>query len=135
MAQTFSASVDAWVMESKRRMMAVFQTALQYTVEEVIDRTPVDTGFLRASFKGSDAGFAPVTQGRGIAGGGYSVQPYALVIAGLDDGDTFYGNFTANYAVYVENGSRGRAGRHMVKLAAQNWQVNVNRAVAQIRKS
>ena len=133
MVQTFSATVEAWAKESERRMLAVFQTALEMTIDEVIDRTPVDTGFLRASFKASESGFLPLANERGVAGGSYQVQPYQLVIAGLDEGDTFYGNFTANYATYVENGARGRPGRHMVKLAAQNWQANVNRAVSQLR--
>lgn len=133
MAQTFSAQVDAWVLESKARMMAVFQTALQTTIDEVIDRTPVDTGFLRASFTASQAGFAPLVEGKGTRGAAYALEPYQIVIAGLEQGDDLYGNFTANYAVHVENGARGRPGRHMLKLAVQNWQTNVDRAVSQLR--
>lgn len=129
MAQTFSATVEQWVRESEARMLAVFKTALQFTIDEIIDRTPVDTGFLRASFQGSENGFLPL---RG-KGGAVGVPNYELTIAALEAGDTFYGNYTANYAAYVENGARGRTGRHMVKLSAQNWQANVNRAVSQLK--
>ena len=125
---TFSGQVDEWVKQSKARMIAVFRTAVQYTVDQALDRTPVDTGFLKSSMKASTGGFAPLV-GKGTATLSVA-QPYELVIAGADLGDTIYANYTANYAQFVEHGARGRAGRHMIKLAAQNWQQNVNRAVA-----
>jgi len=49
MQHSFTAQIDEWVLASKARMLAVFQTATQYVVEDMLDRTPVDTGYLRAS--------------------------------------------------------------------------------------
>jgi hypothetical protein len=134
MAQTFAAQVDAWARESRERMDAVYKTAISYTFEEVQDRTPVDTGFLRASFKATTG--APQTLNERNPGGvGYTPEPFDFVIAGVEYGDTVYGTFSANYAGHVEYGANGRPGRGMVRLAAQNWQVNVNRAVSSVRGS
>lgn len=123
---TFSATVDKWISDSEEKMEAVFKTAVQFTIDETLDRTPVDTGFLKSSMTVSLSGFTPLREK------GFSLNnaAYELVIAGADLGDTIYANYAANYAKYVEDGSRGRAGRHMVKLAAQNWQTNVDRAVS-----
>ena len=126
---TFSATVDKWILESEDRIEAVFKTAIQDTVDEVLDRTPVDTGFLKSSLQASKTGFAPLRS----KGSALPDTAISLVIANIEIGETFFANFTANYAVYVENGARGRAGRGMVKLAAQNWQQNVNRAVGLLR--
>jgi hypothetical protein len=123
---TFSATVDKWISDSEEKMEAVFKTAVQFTIDEALDRTPVDTGFLKSSMTVSLSGFAPLRDK------GFSLNntAYELVIAGADLGDTIYANYVANYAQHVENGSRGRAGRHMVKLAAQRWQSHINRAVS-----
>jgi hypothetical protein len=132
MAQTFAATVDAWTRESRERMDAVYKTAISYTFEEVQDRTPVDTGFLRASFRATTTAPQMLNE-RNPGGLGYTPEPFDFVIAGAEYGDTVYGTFSANYAGHVEYGANGRPGRGMVRLAAQNWQVNVNRAVAAVR--
>jgi hypothetical protein len=134
MAQTFAAAVDDWTRETKARMDAVFRQAISYTFEDVVDRTPVDTGFLRSTWRAS------LSQPQRLkdpnpGGTGYQPEPYELIILGAEYGDTVYGTFSANYAQYVEYGARGRPGRGMVRLAAQNWQANVNRAVQAVRGS
>lgn len=45
----FTAQIDEWVLKSKARMLAVFRTATKSVIEDMLDRTPVDTGYLRAS--------------------------------------------------------------------------------------
>lgn len=134
MAQTFSAQVEAWVTKSKKRLEAVVRTAAQDVTAEILQRTPVDTGFLRASFTVTLDGPLPIRADySGVAGASYQPQPYALVIAGSQLGQTIYGTFTASYAAHVEYGARGRAGAGMVRLSAQNWQQHVARAVAQAK--
>lgn len=128
---SFAAQVDAWVRETEARMLAVFRTAAEYVVEDVLDRTPIDTGYLRASLTVTTTGPLPIrANARPVEGQTYNVQPYALSIAGAELGDTVYASFVASYAAHVEYGARGRAGRAMVRLAAQNWPVHVDRAVA-----
>jgi hypothetical protein len=125
--QSFSASVDAWVRETQQRMDAVVKTAAQAVVEDVIQRTPVDTGYLRASFTVTTNAPLPM---RGKQGDGYTAQPYSLAISGMKPGQSIFGTFVANYAAHVEYGARGRPGRGMVRLAAQAWPAHVTRAVA-----
>jgi hypothetical protein len=125
--QSFSAAVDAWVLKSRQRLEAVLKTSAQFVIEDVVLRTPVDTGYLRASFTISFDGPLPM---RGSQGDGYTAPPYSLAIAGAGLGDTIYASFVANYAAHVEYGARGRAGVGMVRLAAQSWDQHVARAVA-----
>src|SRR5690606_24358320 len=111
--KSFSAAVDEWVMKSRARMLAVFKLSTEYVVEDVISRTPVDTGFLRASLTVSLDGPLPIRPDAGPArewSGGYQPQPYSLQIAGADLGDTIYASFIASYAAHVEYGAQGRAG-------------------------
>ena len=133
MAERFSATVERWANQTQDDLHEVFQLAVQYLLDDVIDTTPVDTGFLRASLKASTSGHLPLVDGRGAIGGSYATDDYVVTILASDPGDVIYASYTANYAAYVENGSRGRPGRHMVKLAVQDWQAYVNRAVSVVR--
>jgi hypothetical protein len=127
MAGTFSAQVDAWVLKTKQRQEAVFKTAAQNVIGDVIDRTPVDTGYLRASLTVTLNEPLPM---RGQQGDGYTAPPIDLSIAGAQLGDIIFASFVANYALPVEYGARGRAGVGMVRLAAQAWPQHVASAVA-----
>lgn len=133
--ESFTASVTDWVRKSESLMKAVAQTAIQTTVEDVIDGTPVATGFLRASFTVTRNKALPVRVGdKPVEGQTYQVQPYALTINGMKAGDTVYGNFVADYAIPVEFGARGREGVRMVGLAIQKWGQNVKDAVAEAKR-
>lgn len=133
MSKSFTAQVDEWVLATRQRMIAVFRTSAQYVIEDVRDRTPVDTGFLRASWTVSLDGPLPMRSPNPGGDGGFQPQSYSLQIAGADLGDTVYASFVANYAGHVEYGARGRAGVGMVRLAAQAWPQHVNRAVAEAK--
>ena len=126
----FQASVDDWTRQSLTRMTNVFKDAAGFVIDDVVDRTPVDTGFLRASITVTMDAFAPVRSDfKGLKGVTYAPTSYTLVIEGLELGDTLYASFTAAYGPFVEYGSNGRAGVGMVRLAAQNWQQHVARAI------
>lgn len=141
MAQTFAATVDEWVRSSQERMLAVFQTAVQFTFGDVQDRIPVDTGFLRASFRAttgepqiaSSRNPYPSQKAKGLPPVITDYPDVITAIVGLELGDTIYGTFSANYAGPVEYGARGRPGIGMVRLSAQNWQANVDRATSELR--
>lgn len=129
--QNFAASVDKWVAETQRRMLAVFQTAAQFVIEDMVERTRVDTGFLRASVVVSASGPAPMS--RALPPGSTKNQyapseQYTLAIAGADIGSTIWATYTANYAAHREYGTHGQSGDGMVRLAAQNWPQHVQRA-------
>ena len=134
MAQTFSAQVDEWVMETKARLRAVFQLSTQYVIDDIVARTPVDTGFLRASLTVTLDSPLPIRPlARPAEGGLYQPEPYALQIAGADVEDTIYASFVAGYAGHVEYGARGRSGAGMVRLAAQAWPIHISRAVTEAK--
>lgn len=134
MADTFSGAIDKWVMATKARQEAVFKTAAQSIAEDVIDRTPVDTGFLRASFTASlveppeirDDAKPPKDAKPGSVP---SATNYSLVVANMKLGDTIYLGFVAAYGPHVEYGARGRKGVRMVGLAVQSWPQHVANAV------
>jgi len=126
--KSFSAQVDAWVLQTKQRQEAVFKESSQRVIEEMQKpvaaggNMPVDTGFLRASMLTTLG--APATQIKFNPGSGvfnYTGTETVLTIARAEVGDAIYAVYTANYASYVEYGTRGRAGRGFVRLAAQRW--------------
>lgn len=161
MAQkSFSAAVDEWVAATEARMTAVFRLSAEYVIENVIELTPVRTGFLRASLAVTTDGPLPIrSDAKPSEGGTYQSAPYSLVISGADLGQTIHASFTAAYAAHIEYGTRahmiypkdrqalrfyvggasvfaksvkhpGTSAVGMVRRAAQNWPQHVDRAVA-----
>lgn len=142
MAKDFSATVAAWVLKTEGLIEVVFKQSVQDTIEEMQKpvakggNMPVDLGFLRNSLR--------VTIGTPATGflerpSGYNLPDkedvsYKLTVAGSELGDTIYAVYLASYAVHQEYGARGREGRGFRRKAAQNWQRNVNRNVAKVRK-
>lgn len=131
---SFTSAVDAWVRETQERLDAVFKTAVQSLFEEVIDRTPVDTGFLRASWTVSFDGIPPIRRGgrpaKDAAPGSYPPPDVALIINSAKLGQPVYAAFTAEYSGIIEYGDgENRKPVGMVRLSAQNWPTHVRNAV------
>jgi hypothetical protein len=146
MAQkTFSAEVDAWVRATKERIEAVFHMSAEDIAEEIVAKSPIDTGFLRHSFQASGTQMPVIrADAKPAAGMNYPVDtgPINLVIANVPLGGTVYLGFVAAYARRLEYGfvgedSLGRtynqAGVGMVRLAAQNWPWIVAEATARAK--
>lgn len=142
--KSFSAQVSDWVRKSERRMTAVVKQSAQTVALEVKAKTPVDTGFLRATFVASTAGMPSIDRDSRPAGdhNGDDNSQIALVIAGATIGQTIYFGFTAVYALRIEYGFRGedslgrsynQDGAQMVHLAAQQWPIIVSRVTAQVK--
>ena len=127
---TFAAKIDAWARKSETRMRAIVRESAQRVFNEANivgpsvanpgggegGKMPVDTGFLRASFV-VDIGSMPAGPSRGAPGGSYAADTsYTLKLKGMKLGDTVYGGWSAQYAVYMEH----RYG--FMRSAAQNWQ-------------
>jgi hypothetical protein len=117
----FTKTVQAFVDGSKEKMDRVFKASVQDVFDAITDPWPVDTGFSRASFTASLTGWQPVTQARPVTATSYPSPEYSAVINSAPPGSPIYGNFTANYAVYIEHGSRGRPGRGLVQMAVLSW--------------
>lgn len=131
MSSSFSAQIKNFSEETKKKRDAIFKQSVQDTVDEIIDRTRVDTNFLRASFRGSASQMPVIRSGNVGASGGsyeYSGASVTLTIAGSRPGDTTFYGFTAAYALPRESKDG------MVRLAAQNWQRNVRRNTARLAR-
>lgn len=123
MAKSATATVSAWVLETKARMLAVRNASAQELVE--IMQTPQDeggrmhvkSGFLRASLV-AFAGDGGLPAARENPGGtfAYDVGQTSLVIAGADLDDKLTFVYTANYARIREF-----LGDRFVGLAVQQW--------------
>lgn len=131
---SFSSELLAWVERTKRRQQVVFQTAVHFLAEDILERTPVDTGYLRGSFSASVSG--PISVGDTGTGLG--------AIDAAKATDTIYLGFGAVYAMRIEYGFDGedslgryyyQDGAGMVRLAWQNWPQHVSKAAAQVRSS
>lgn len=144
---SFSATVDAWTKASERRMEAVFRESTERVISEMQTpvgaggNMPVDTGFLRASLMASTDTPATMQDASMPADGGSYPSPasgitgqVSMVILGAKIGHTIYACYTAAYAAHQEYGSKGRAGRGFVRLAAQRWQAIVEAVVKEAKQ-
>ena len=170
-ALSFEAAVSDWVKESQARLNAVYRSSVQDLVDEMQKvgpsvaatraaikaskglgpieapgaggHMPVDTGFLRASFRltaGAPAAINPSTTG-GVT---YNADAVSVVIAGLEVGQTVYGSYTAVYARRLNYGFVGtdsldreynQRGYYFVDLAVQKWQQIVSANVEKLRSA
>jgi hypothetical protein len=124
----FAAQVEAWVKRTKARQEAVFREAAQRTIEimqtpvALGGNLPVDTGFLRASLMAVPGGRGlPPLRDRPEGQHTYDAGQVSLVIAQTPIETGVSAVYVASYARFQEYGSRGRAGRRFVGLAAQQW--------------
>lgn len=141
---SFSATVDAWVKETKAWQTAVFRESSQRVTEEIL--TPVeagghmrvDTGFMRASLSASLDGSLPqladrpeaaveATRASGAPSITFTANEVNLVIANADIGDTITFAFAASYARHVENRFAP------VRLGAQRWPQVVDEVAREAR--
>jgi len=127
----FSATIAAWAEKTKQRMEDVVQTSVQLLSEAVVERTPDASGTLVNSFQVSGSAMPVMHAGASAADApdGSNAGAVNLAALGVPLGGKIYVGFTAPYAAEVEYGRDGKAGAGMVRLAAQEWQDIVGRAV------
>lgn len=125
----FADSVSAFCRETPERMTAVWRMAVQDTVEAMTlpvgagGNMPIDTGFLRnsiAATKGTSPPSNPLVRNPGGAFS-YDASDINLTILSTTPMEGMTILFTAEYAIYVEFGARGRVGRRFMGLAVQRW--------------
>lgn len=133
--QSFSATIDDWVAETKQRLEAVFKESAQRVI--AIAQTPVGaggnmpirTGFLRASIRGSLSQMPMIDlKSRPVEGQVYAAgSEIVLVIASARLGQTVYVGYTAGYAGHQE------IKRGFVRLAAMQWPNVVSQVCAELK--
>ena len=106
--QSFSVEIEKWAKEARASLDDFAVEFAQDLNEEIVRRTPVDTGFLRASWF-SNVGARPSgVATSGDTGGAVTIAKMNLVAAGLKYGDTYFMSNGAAYAMRLELGFTGR---------------------------
>lgn len=116
MATAFEAAIDAFVAKAQRRVNGFCVEFVQDLNEEIVRATPVDTGFLRASWWGSidSPQIREAVKGAGDKAAGGTVATLNLTVAGQPiAGHIYFLMNGAKYAMRVEYGFVGtdRLGR------------------------
>lgn len=135
MVETVNLDLHSLVERTKRRQETVVQEFLWDLSSELMDNTPVITGFLRGSWYPSIN--TPGTAPAGIKdpGGQATLGRMALVFGTVRPGDVIYILNGANYAVHVEFGTSRMTPRAMVARTVANVQNIMDRTVARISRS
>ncbi len=116
--------LDAWTKQTKERMLAVYKGSVQELVSRAQQRIPVDTGFARASIRGSLESMPPIdATAHGVPGQNYSFDMSAIVllINSAQPGQTIYIGWTANYVIYLEYGHSQQAPSGFIGVSALEW--------------
>ena len=128
---SFSAQVSNWTKQTRQRINAVYRTAIDETVDDMLTtkreggNLPIDTGNLRRSFLLSTTGLPNL--------GGTATGDVSLVLAGVNYGDTVFGGFQAIYARRQNYGGDGITGNYFQDLATAKWTQNVAAAERKLR--
>lgn len=137
----FSSSVDAWVMETEKRLNAVFRLSTQKVIQFMQDDVPYRDGFLRASLVvqvNQDVPKADRTASDGL--GPYNEAYMKVAITGAVAGDRITAGYTMVYANRLEYGfvgtdSLGRnynqPPRGWTRKAVARWNEAVRAATAE----
>ena len=136
----FDAVIDDWTRESEARLRAVFRESVKRTVtimQTPVGRggnMPIDTGFLRASIRASLTVMPTLNMVRGAdAVWTYDQNQIVLTIAAAELGQTVYIGYTANYAGYIEFGTKFMPPRGYVANAVRQWPHTVTQVVADLK--
>jgi len=133
MARSFSAQVNDWTRKSERRLEAVIKASAQEVFE--VAQTPrakggvlpVDTAFLRNSFRAQIGTMPSGPSGPKDGNSGEWESPVLLVIAQTRPGDALFAGWSATYARPMED----RYG--FMRSAAAKWPSIVKAKVREAR--
>ena len=129
MADQFTIDISRWTKKVENNLDKFMLEFTQDLFEEVVMNTPVDTGFLRASWTpniGSpDLTYTP-------SGTGQNTQ--SLKLLGVKGGDTVYYTNNAGYGAYVEFGTQFQAGQGFVRNAVNKAPTLARNAARKVNK-
>lgn len=122
----FKVKMRAWSGATQAQITAVARQSIQEVCFRIVERTPVDTGFLRGSWQPSIgepqlASGADKAPGKEDATGAAAQAAIGLVIQGIEAGAMFYLTNNASYAQDQEFGTSKMAGRHFVSDSVAEW--------------
>jgi hypothetical protein len=121
-----------WQRKAKGSLKEFVIETLQDINEEVVYNTPVITGFLRGSWW-STIGGASGTGGSPDPSGAETIARLNMTLIDLDLGDVYTVSNGANYAGFVEFGTKHMAPRAMVGRAVARFQAIAQAAAVRVR--
>lgn len=124
--------IDRFAKRSKVKMEALARQTVQALGAEAVDRTPVDTGFLRGSWQPS-IGAPADADGIEDPSGAVANGRIAAVVANMKAGDTVYMMNNAVYGKFVEFGTATMAGRFFVTETVKRWKDVVREVIADLK--
>lgn len=127
----FRATVTAWQRATDQQKEQLARHVCVEMGSLVVERTPVQTGFLRGSWKPS-VNEPDHSSGSADPSGSHVVAAVLSVSLGMKLGDRFSMLNSAAYAPYVEFGTSRMAGRHFVSDTVASFPDVVARVAAEL---
>lgn len=127
----FNADLGAWARKAGDKMDALARQTAQEVSFQVVNKTPVDTGFLRSSWQPAIGGPKPSNGAPGAQS--KPIGEIGLVAAGLKAGEMYWMTNGAKYASFVEFGTSRMAGRFMVTDTVSRWGQIVERVARDLK--
>lgn len=131
-SQKLRAQIDAWVQKAPQKLDGFARQICFEMAERVVDKTPVDTGFLRGSWQPSIGSPSLDHAGKSDKAGAAAQAAVALVVPQIKAGDRFYMMNNAAYARHVEYGTSKMAGRYYVSDTVKNWPSVVQQVASEL---
>lgn len=126
------AQADAWARKAKGQLKEFVVETIQDLNEEVVENTPVITGFLRGSWW-STLGDPEKSGGAPDPSGQIAVARMNMTVVDLELGDVYTAYNGASYAWFVENGTEKMEPRAMVGRAVARFKDIANAAALRVR--
>ncbi len=130
-AQVFRAQIGKWKGKTQAKLDALARQTCFEMGQRVVQRTPVDTGFLRGSWQPS-VGSPELAKGKLDPAGLSALSDLGVKVAGIKPGDAFFMLNNAAYARFIEYGTSKMAGRFFVTQTVKNWQNVVDEVAADL---
>jgi hypothetical protein len=130
-AEIFRASIGKWAKATDAKFEALARQTCYEMGFRVVQKTPVDTGFLRGSWQPSIGEAMDATPTLDTAGA-RALGDVGIVIQELKVGDRFFMVNNAAYARFVEYGTSRMGPRYYVTDTVKAWQSVVSQVAGEL---
>lgn len=130
-AKIFRAAIGEWKKATQAQLEGLARQTCFEIAEQVVQATPVDTGFLRGSWQPA-INSPEVKEGALDPSGAQAIAQVTVVANAIKPGDHFYMMNNASYAHFVEFGTSKMAGRFYVQGTIKKWPMIVEKVAAEL---
>lgn len=139
MPDQFEIDIQKWIKKVSDNVDNFMLEFTQDLAEEVVTNTPVDTGFLRASWTANTnspdlSSIGAETNGNEGAATTASLSRITANLIGVQGGDIVYYTNNAEYGAHVEFGTSRQAGQGFVRDAVAKAETLANNAAKRVNK-